>query len=398
MKNKILKKEYLLISLFIIIFNIILGYLLFIDEIRYPEFEVPAKKELFYKNAHLRKYQSSVDTTLELWIAVYLPKKPSFIYITCHGWHGELSVPKRFDRSSQYLKIEMDMRGRLLSDGHPDGNGWELHDWIDAVNFVRKEYKEYICDSSVVYVEGGSGAGGNIYGILGKFPDFFTAAAIHAGMSDYYQLYYQDEVGEFIDELEYDNWIGGNIWNNEEAYNSRGGFTTVQNLLTPLHIDHGETDIRVPVSHARKYYKKALSFNKEIKYIEWPDVGDRRHWTKMNKGQERSLNKSVQLWFNEHRTPPILASADTFIVAGYLKTKCFNITLENIDKIGKIYYKLDSNNLLDSINLYTPTSKKVKLSYKKSDQNVSINGGRISQKYIHEDWVSLIIDPDTTIN
>ena len=48
-----------------------------------------------------------------------------------------------------------------------------------------------------------------------------------------------------------------------EAYKSRSGITTVENILTPAYIIHGETDIRVPVCiHAILLENQPLTINR----------------------------------------------------------------------------------------------------------------------------------------
>lgn len=289
---------------------------------------------------HLRRYRSSQDTLLELWALVRLPRSRSCIMVTAHGWHGALNDPDPDIGRGDYLHIEVDMRGRAFSDGRQDASGWELQDWIDAVEFAKREYADHISDPDCVYAEGGSGSGGNVYAIVGKYPDYFAAAVVHAGMSDYALLYEQDEIGEFIDEMEEQGWIGGSPETRAEAYRSRGGLTTVGNLLTPLHIDHGETDVRVTVAHARRYARAAAERGSEIRYLEWPNVGDRQHWTNMTGEQRDQLRRSVRSWLLAHDSPPVLPDSGAFTVAGFLKTRRFEVLLEDIDRIGSLRYEI----------------------------------------------------------
>jgi hypothetical protein len=230
------------------------------------------------------------------------------------------------------------MRGRGRSGGQADLSGWELQDWIDGVEFVRREYGEYLSDPNCVYAEGGSGAGGNVYAIVGKFPDFFSAAVVHSGMSDYLAQYQLDETGEFRDEPEHRGWIGGTPATNPEGYRSRGGLTTVKNLLTPLHVDHGETDIRVSVDHARRYVETARRLGRQVEYLEWPSVGDREHWTHMTAEQQQRLQAAIRAFYTAHQKPPRLPETGTFVVAGYLKTRVFEVVLPDIDRIGELAF------------------------------------------------------------
>ncbi|MBQ7933280.1 MAG: alpha/beta fold hydrolase, partial [Lachnospiraceae bacterium] len=152
-------------------------------------------------------YNSSVNPELTLAMRVLKPEKPSYILAGTHGWHQ--SIPK-FEEltapASEYLQIQVDMRGRAFSDGKQDCNGLELMDVIDAIEYVKEHYSEYILDKEVVYFQAGSGGGGNAFAIAGKFPDYFAHVVSTCGMSDYALWHQNDRVGEFRDEL--DVWIG----------------------------------------------------------------------------------------------------------------------------------------------------------------------------------------------
>jgi len=312
------------------------------------------REEVFLRRAHLRKYKSSVDPDLTLWAVVALPSQPSCILVTAHGWHGGLSGPEKyngidfrrylpdflFTDSPQYLLVDVDMRGRVFSDGRPDASGFELQDWIDAVEFAKAEYAEYISDPECVYAEGGSGSGGNVYALVGRFPDYFAAAAVHAGMSDYARLYEEDEVGEFRDDMEGDGWIGGSPRTNPEGYRSRGGLTMVENVHTPIHIDHGDTDVRVPVAHARQFVDALRSRGRAVRYLEWQNVGDRRHFTNMTPEQYLLRDLSKQNWFRMHTKPPRLPKEGELVVAGFVKTKDFEVILDDMDRIGTVSYEI----------------------------------------------------------
>ncbi|MCX7824871.1 MAG: prolyl oligopeptidase family serine peptidase [Verrucomicrobiae bacterium] len=198
-----------------------------------------------------RAYPSSQDPSPKLYANFIKPDQPRPILLSMHGWHGQ-AKRKHADNvetvtSQPWFVIEPDMRGRGDSTGKPDANGWELQDAVDAVEFAKKEYAPLIATPECVYLTGGSGGGGNVLGLVGKFPDYFCAAVCECGISDYGLWFEHDRKGEFRDELEGKGWIGGTPRTNPEAYASRGGLTTVSNLLTPLAITHGELDPRCPV-------------------------------------------------------------------------------------------------------------------------------------------------------
>ena len=57
-------------------------------------------------------------------------------------------------------------------------------------------------------------------------------------------------------------WISGTPLTNPEGYASRGGLTTVENLLTPLLLIHAELDARCRVNQARNYIEQARQVGK----------------------------------------------------------------------------------------------------------------------------------------
>ncbi|MNI11612.1 Prolyl oligopeptidase family protein [compost metagenome] len=291
-------------------------------------------------------YPSSINPELRLAMRVLKPGRPSRICVTTHGWHMSIPSFTYMDtphHEGEYLMIEVDMRGRAFSDGEPDCNGWELLDIIDAVNYVRNHYGDCIIDPEIVYFEAGSGGGGNAYAIIGKFPDFFAAATAMCGITDYALWYEQDEIGEFRDEL--DVWIGFPPPNNPAAYQSRSGLFLASNVLTPLFIAHGETDIRVPVEHARMYMERIeeLGFSDRVSYLELKGVGTREHWGNSTEEQMQVMRELSEQNRNNYNLPIEIPSSGEFIVAGYLVTKEFSVILDSLDKVAKVKYDLEHN-------------------------------------------------------
>ncbi|MDF2937771.1 MAG: dipeptidyl aminopeptidase/acylaminoacyl-peptidase [Paenibacillaceae bacterium] len=291
-------------------------------------------------------YSSSMNPDLQLAMRVLKPGKPSPILVTTHGWHMSISPFSYMDKphaEGDYLIVEVDMRGRAFSDGTPDCNGWELYDVIDAVNYVRKHYTDCIVNPDVVYFEGGSGGGGNAYGIVGKFPDFFAAATAMCGITDYALWYEKDALGEFQDEL--DVWIGFPPEHDRQAYDSRSGLALLGNLLTFLIIAHGETDARVPVEHARIYMQRVqeLGLGDKVSYLELQGVGTREHWGHATEQQMLDMRELSELNRARHTQPVEIPDKGTFIVAGYLVTKKFSVILDSLDCVATVEYDLSRN-------------------------------------------------------
>ena len=283
---------------------------------------------------------STITNGVEFAIVVYKPNKPSPILLMSHGWHMSVKPPKTDspNPNPQFLTVQVDMRGRKYSTGKQDCNGYELYDFFDAYRYVLNHYKAYISDPEQVYYMGGSGGGGNGFGLVGKFPDLFCSANIYCGLRDYAEWYRQDSVlKEFRDEM--DVWIGASPEQNPEAYASRSGITTVTNLLTPLYIAHGETDPRVPVTHSRNYVEKAHALGKQITYLELPGVGTRDHWGNITPEQLKQRRTLEREALTPHKVPQ-LPEKGKLTVGGYVVTKHFSVFMDSVDSVGEVVYNL----------------------------------------------------------
>ena len=301
----------------------------------------PAGGEVEY-----RQYPSSVDASLKLFANFVRPDRPSPLVVTTHGWHQtikreELSYPHLQSLLGEYLLVEVNMRGRGECTGKPDANAWELQDVIDAVEFARTHYGENILDGQV-YVYGASGGGGNVYGLVGKFPDYFAAAFAGCGMSDYALFYRDDDAGDFRDEL--DDWVGGPPSGLQEDYDSRSGLTTVGNVLTPLVVVHGTEDLSVPVEQARMYVEKARELKKtDVTYFELCGI---EHG--MNHIPEIVAQNRVRLTehFSKHKSGRTIPRKGTFVVGGYLKTREFEVVLEEVGRVAQVAYSLEEGTFI----------------------------------------------------
>ncbi|MGV8096564.1 MAG: alpha/beta hydrolase family protein [Mangrovibacterium sp.] len=285
------------------------------------------------------RIKSTVSEGVEFAVVIYKPEKPSPILLLSHGWHQSVMPPSGESKNPYpaFLSVQVDMRGRKFSTGKPDCNGLELYDFYDTWLYLTEHYKEYISDPFQVYYCGGSGGGGNGFSLIGKFPDWFCSALISCGISDYAEWFRNDGTGEFRDEMLV--WIGCTPEQNAEAYRSRSGITTVSNMLTPAYIIHGETDVRVPVTHSRNFVNKAKKYRKPIQYLELENVGTRDHWGRITPEQEKQRKEFGRQALKDHPTPQ-LPSSGKLIVAGYVVTKHFTVFMNSIDDVGKIKYDL----------------------------------------------------------
>lgn len=289
-------------------------------------------------------YTSSREPGLVLCADVYVPAKPSPLLLIFHGWHGtRVSSRKTAELfAPDYVVVNVDMRGRGKSDGTPDVNGWELLDAVDAVHFVQHTFARHISDPDRVYALGGSGGGGNVYALLGKFPDLFTAGVVLCGISDYAAWYRGDQVGEFRDDM--DAWLGVHPDDTPDLYRSCSGIHLLENLRTPLLIYHGDADARVPVEMARRYAARAQELHKPVTYIELKDVG---HGI-----DQKALAGEITDFLSGYRTPPHLAEQGRLQIGGYVQTRGDRIELPSLAQFAVAAYALGPGGHVDHVELF----------------------------------------------
>ena len=297
------------------------------------------------------QYPSSLDPELKLFADFDIPEQKGYLHLNFHGWHGCVKNKHRDNvqavrgNDTPWFFIRPEMRGRGDSTGKPDCNGFELQDAIDAVKFARKKFADKILEPEKVFLSGGSGGGGNVLAILGKFPDFFCRAHADCGIYDYAAWYRGDAVGEFRDEMEGEGWIGGNPDTRPEAYQSRSGITTVRNLQTPLILFHGENDLRVPAAQARCLMDEVHKQNKHalVSYFELPGCGGKDHWSNISP-ELKAFREQTAAAFMALPSPVIqMPRSGCLTVAGFLKTRDFEVRLDSVDQVAELRYDLDRN-------------------------------------------------------
>lgn len=87
-------------------------------------------------------------------------------------------------RDAGFFVLSVAMRGRDGSDGIRDSGGLEIYDIHDAVENAKTSFPSLV-DPTNVHITGYSGGGGNVMSALTKFPDYFRLGSSFFGMSDY---------------------------------------------------------------------------------------------------------------------------------------------------------------------------------------------------------------------
>ena len=145
-------------------------------------------------------------------------------------------------------------------------NRWGEDDYKDIMAGVDAMIAKGIADPDRLGVMGAS-YGGFMTSWIVTQTGRFKAASTGASVNDLIGEYYLSDAGDFI--VEY----YGYPWEDTKALVEHSPITHVQNVTTPLLIQHGENDYRVPLSQAQSFYKALKTLHKTVEFDIYPRGG-----------------------------------------------------------------------------------------------------------------------------
>jgi dipeptidyl aminopeptidase/acylaminoacyl peptidase len=145
-------------------------------------------------------------------------------------------------------------------------NAWGEGDYQDVMAGVDQLVKEGVADPDRLGVMGAS-YGGYLTDWIVTQTHRFKAASAMCSVSDIADLYYVSDAGDFTQEY------FGLPWEAPDAYARHSPITYVSRVATPLLIQHGENDRRVPLMQATKFYKALKEQGKTVELEIYPRGG-----------------------------------------------------------------------------------------------------------------------------
>jgi dipeptidyl aminopeptidase/acylaminoacyl peptidase len=145
-------------------------------------------------------------------------------------------------------------------------NRWGEDDYKDIMAGVDAMIARGIADSDRLGVMGAS-YGGYMTDWIVTQTGRFKAASTAASICDLNNLYYFSDGGDFI--VEY----FGFPWEDTASLIQHSPITHVRNVSTPILIQHGENDNRVPLSQAQEFYKALKTLHKTVEFDIYPRGG-----------------------------------------------------------------------------------------------------------------------------
>ena len=145
-------------------------------------------------------------------------------------------------------------------------NAWGEADYRDIMTGVDEMIGRGIADPDRLGVMGAS-YGGYMTNWIVTQTGRFKAASAGASISDLADPYFLSEGGEFM--VEYFQ----RPWENADSYKSHSPLTWAGKVTTPLLIQHGERDPRVPIAGAWKFYRALKALGKTVEFDIYPRGG-----------------------------------------------------------------------------------------------------------------------------
>jgi dipeptidyl aminopeptidase/acylaminoacyl peptidase len=145
-------------------------------------------------------------------------------------------------------------------------NAWGEGDYKDIMAGVDRLIADGIADPDRLGVMGAS-YGGYMTNWVVTQTARFKAASAGASISDLHDIAFLGEGSEFI--VGYFKWP----WENAASYTAHSPITFAGRVTTPLLIQHGEADPRVPISGAWKFYRTLQTMGKTVEFDIYPRGG-----------------------------------------------------------------------------------------------------------------------------
>jgi len=165
-------------------------------------------------------------------------------------------------------------------------NAWGEPDYKDIMAGVDQLVAQGVADPNRLGVMGAS-YGGYMTNWIVTQTGRFKAASAGASLSDLSDTFYLSEGGAFL--IDYFK----RPWENRDGYAAHSPLTFADKVTTPLLIQHGEADPRVPIAGAWKFYRALKAMGKTVELEVYPRGG---HVLREPMQQREQMRRNME-WF-----------------------------------------------------------------------------------------------------
>jgi dipeptidyl aminopeptidase/acylaminoacyl peptidase len=103
---------------------------------------------------------------------------------------------------------------------------------------------------------------------VGLHSDKFKAVSVGAGISDWYTYRVSNDIPYFTDQ-----YLGGTPWDRREVYERTAPMSAIDRAHTPMLIQHGGKDQRVPLSDGMELYRALKDKGVPVEMFVYPEMG-----------------------------------------------------------------------------------------------------------------------------
>lgn len=165
-----------------------------------------------------------------------------------------------------------------------------IGDYDDVISGVDMLIEKGFVDKNKVGVMGWS-QGGYISAFCATYSNRFKAISVGAGISNWITYYVNTDIHPFTR-----MYLGDNPWNNPDIYKKTSPMTYIKSACTPVMIQHGEKDARVPLPNAYELYQGLNDMEIETELIIFKGMGHSPN----KPGINRAIMKQNLKWFTKH--------------------------------------------------------------------------------------------------
>ncbi|NHJ47927.1 MAG: S9 family peptidase, partial [Asgard group archaeon] len=156
-------------------------------------------------------------------------------------------------------------RGQKFTELNKDNLGvgdlWDLESCIDYLD------KQGIVDINRVGCCGWS-QGGYISAFVGIHSKRFKAVSVGAGIADWYTYHISNDIPQFTT-----HYLSGSPFKDRTLYDKTAPISKIKEAQTPMLIQHGSVDQRVPLANAKELYRGLQEMNIPVELFVYPGMG-----------------------------------------------------------------------------------------------------------------------------
>lgn len=141
------------------------------------------------------------------------------------------------------------------------GDMWDIESAIEYLD------KQGFVDTTKIGCMGWS-QGGYISAFVGIHSKRFKAVSVGAGIADWYTYHISNDIPQFTA-----HYLSSSPFRNRELYEKTAPISNIKNAQTPMLIQHGEIDQRVPISNAKELYRGLKEMNVPVELFIYPGMG-----------------------------------------------------------------------------------------------------------------------------